>query len=131
MRALVLELAEGDTLADRIGGGRLPVRDALIIARQIAEALEAAHGKGIVHRDLKPANIKTRPDGNAKVLDFGLAKALAEEDSDPDATSTRTGVTREGLVLGTAGFMSPEQARGQRVDKRTDIWASVACSSNC
>ena len=123
MPALVLELIEGDTLADRIGSGRLPVREALTIGRQIADALETAHGKGIVHRDLKPANVKIRPDGVVKILDFGLAKALAEEGSDPDLSPTRSGATREGIVLGTAGYMSPEQARGQRVDKRTDIWA--------
>jgi serine/threonine protein kinase len=137
--ALVLELVEGDTLEEMLAtrarrqtsAGRspqsearsLPLRQALTIARQIAEALEAAHGKGIVHRDLKPANIKIRPDGTVKVLDFGLGKALAEEGSDPDLSATRSGATREGLVLGTVGYMSPEQARGQRVDKRTDIWA--------
>jgi len=114
IRALVLELVEGDTLADRVAGGPLPLREVLPIARQIAEALEAAHEKGIVHRDLKPANIKITPDGSVKVLDFGLAKATAE---------VTAGSTRDGVILGTAAYMSPEQARGRPVDKRTDIWA--------
>ena len=119
VRALVLELVEGETLADRIERGPLPARDALTIARQIADALDAAHEKGIVHRDLKPANIKVTPDGVVKVLDFGLAKATGEWQS-PTLT---LGSTQEGTILGTAAYMSPEQARGQAVDKRTDIWA--------
>jgi hypothetical protein len=125
IRALILELVEGDTLADRIAKGALPLQEALSIARQIAEALEAAHEKGVVHRDLKPANIKIAPQGVVKVLDFGLAKATAEA-SGPDLTQSPTvtsGSTRDGVILGTASYMSPEQARGRPVDKRTDIWA--------
>jgi serine/threonine protein kinase/Tol biopolymer transport system component len=125
-RALVLELVEGETLADRIRRGPAPVADALAIARQIADALDAAHEKGIVHRDLKPANIKVTPDGVVKVLDFGLAKAATGEGSTPDLTRSPTmtvGGTLEGTILGTAAYMSPEQTRGQAVDKRTDIWA--------
>jgi Tol biopolymer transport system component len=126
VRALVLELVEGDTLADRLQRGPVPVAEALAIARQIAEALEAAHEKGIIHRDLKPANIKVTPDGVVKVLDFGLAKASIGDGSTPDLTQSPTmtiGGTREGVILGTAAYMSPDQARGQAVDKRTDIWA--------
>jgi hypothetical protein len=126
MRALVLELVDGPTLADRIARGRIPVAEALTIARQIAEALEAAHEKGIVHRDLKPANVKLTRDGVVKVLDFGLAKAGVGDGVTSDLTHSPTvtiGGTREGLLLGTAAYMSPEQARGQAVDKRTDIWA--------
>ena len=125
MRALVLELVEGETLADLIAHGPIPVPDALTIARQIAEALDAAHEKGIIHRDLKPANIKVTPDGIVKVLDFGLARIVSANDgstSDSGPTITIEG-TREGLVMGTAAYMSPEQARGKTVDKRTDIWA--------
>jgi serine/threonine protein kinase len=124
VRALVLELVEGDTLADRIARGPLSLTDALPIARQIAEALEAAHEKGIVHRDLKPANIKITPAGTVKVLDFGLAKA--GDGGGPNLSQSPTltiGGTRDGILLGTAAYMSPEQARGQVVDKRTDIWA--------
>jgi serine/threonine protein kinase len=119
VRGLVLELVEGLTLSDRLARGPLPAAEALAIARQVADALEAAHEKGIVHRDLKPANIKVTPGGVVKVLDFGLAKALAGDlwsDEPPD-------VTRDGLILGTVGYMSPEQARGKAIDKRTDIWA--------
>jgi serine/threonine protein kinase/Tol biopolymer transport system component len=126
VKALVLELVEGETLAERIHRGRVPVTEALTIARQIADALDAAHEKGIVHRDLKPANIKVTPDGVVKVLDFGLAKAASGEGSTPGLTQSPTvtvGGTQEGTVLGTAAYMSPEQARGQPVDKRTDIWA--------
>ena len=106
----------------------MPLADALPIARQIAEALEAAHEKGIVHRDLKPANIKITPDGMVKVLDFGLAKARERATrlgpgSDAVARRSRSAGTREGVILGTPAYMSPEQARGQAVDKRTDIWA--------
>ena len=124
--ALVLELVDGPTLADRLASGPLPVPDALRIAGQIADALEAAHEKGIIHRDLKPANIKITPDGIVKVLDFGLAKAASGGGAGSDPSQSPTGSlggTREGLILGTAAYMSPEQARGQRVDKRTDIWA--------
>jgi serine/threonine protein kinase/Tol biopolymer transport system component len=120
VRALVLELVEGETVADRIQRGPVPVTDALAIARQIADALDAAHEKGIVHRDLKPANIKVTPDGVVKVLDFGLAKAATGEWQSP---MVAVDSTQEGTILGTAAYMSPEQARGQPVDKRTDIWA--------
>jgi Tol biopolymer transport system component len=127
--ALVMELVEGPTLADRIAAGPVPVDEALPYARQIAEALEAAHEQGIVHRDLKPANIKLRPDGVVKVLDFGLAKALqpssaghADVTASPTITSPAM-MTNAGVILGTAAYMSPEQARGKAVDKRTDIWA--------
>ena len=126
VRALVLELVEGDTLADRIRGGPSPMPEALTIARQIADALETAHEKGIIHRDLKPANIKITPDGVVKVLDFGLAKATGGDGSSPDLSQSPTatsGDTREGIVLGTAAYMSPDQARGKLVDKRSDIWA--------
>ena len=126
IHALVLELIDGDTLADVIAQGPVAVRDALPIARQIAEALEAAHEKGVIHRDLKPANIKIRTDGTVKVLDFGLAKLLesplAPSPMTMSSTLTNQG-TLEGVILGTAAYMSPEQARGKSVDKRTDIWA--------
>lgn len=125
--ALVMELVEGMTLADRMGRGLLPVDEALSIARQIAEALDAAHERGIVHRDLKPANVMVRGDGVVKILDFGLAKALDPDLSATDPsdlpTMTNEALTRAGVILGTAAYMSPEQARGQRVDKRTDVWA--------
>ncbi len=124
--ALVMELAEGEGLDERIARGPVPVEDAIPLASQIAEALEAAHEKGIVHRDLKPANVKVRPDGTVKVLDFGLAKAWEEPgaNSDPALSPTITGHhTRAGVILGTAAYMSPEQARGKPVDKRADIWA--------
>jgi len=127
---LVMELVEGATLADCIAKGAIPVDEALLIARQIAEALEAAHEQGIVHRDLKPANIKVRHDGMVKVLDFGLAKAMepasAQRHSDAfsqSPTITTPAHTMQGAILGTAAYMSPEQARGRPVDKRTDIWA--------
>jgi len=117
--ALVLELVDGDTLAERLDKGSIPVDDTLTIARQIADALDAAHGHGIVHRDLKPANIKFASIDAVKVLDFGLAKFVAA----PDSAKVPTDVTGEGMVVGTAAYMSPEQARGKAVDKRTDIWA--------
>jgi serine/threonine protein kinase len=123
--ALVMELVEGDTLADRIARGPIPIQDALPIARQIAEALAAAHEQGIIHRDLKPANVKVRPDGSVKVLDFGLAK-WTEPTGTVDAMNSPTlsaGSTQQGLILGTAAYMSPEQASGQRVDRRTDLWS--------
>ena len=123
---LVMELIEGPTLADRIKEGSVPLEEALAIARQIAEALEAAHEKGIVHRDLKPANVKVKPDGTVKVLDFGLAKAAEEPDAADDPNNSPTVInsrTQAGIVLGTAAYMSPEQARGAAVDKRADIWA--------
>jgi Tol biopolymer transport system component len=124
---LVMELVSGETLADRIKrDGAVPVEEALNIAKQIAEALEAAHEKGIIHRDLKPANVKVTPEGKVKVLDFGLAKAFAGDvaDSNPSQSPTLSAVaTMQGVLLGTAAYMSPEQARGKAVDKRTDIWA--------
>jgi Tol biopolymer transport system component len=127
-KALVMELVEGSTVADLLLKGAIPVDEALLIARQIAEALEAAHERGIIHRDLKPANIKRRPDGTVKVLDFGLAKAIeptgATRDGQAEAmTITTPAMTQAGIVLGTAAYMSPEQARGADVDRRTDIWA--------
>ena len=128
IKALVMELVDGPTLADRIAQGPIRVDEALSIARQIAEALEAAHEQGIIHRDLKPANIKVRPDGTVTVLDFGLAKAM-----DPAAamspglsqspTITTPAMTQAGMILGTTAYMAPEQARGKSVDKRSDIWA--------
>ncbi len=126
---LVMELADGEDLSVRIGRGALPLDEALDLARQIAAGLEAAHARGIVHRDLKPANVKVLPDGTVKVLDFGLAKAFGDEPGvggEPDLTSSPTQLlaqTREGTILGTAAYMSPEQARGRAVDWRTDIWA--------
>jgi serine/threonine protein kinase/Tol biopolymer transport system component len=123
--ALVMELVEGPTLADRIAKGPLPPDEALGIAMQIADALEAAHSRSIVHRDLKPANIKLRPDGTVKVLDFGIAKALEPESirTEPQSPMLTTPATQVGVILGTAAYMSPEQAKGQPVDQRTDIWA--------
>jgi Tol biopolymer transport system component len=124
---LVMELVEGTTLADRIAAGPLPLGEALAVARQIIEALDAAHEQGIVHRDLKPANIKVRSDSSVKVLDFGLAKAVepgAEASSATQSpTLTSPAMTQAGMILGTAAYMSPEQARGRTVDRRTDIWA--------
>ena len=127
-KALVLELVEGPTLADRIAEGPIPVEEALPIAKQIAEALEAAHAAGIVHRDLKPANIKLRADGTVKVLDFGLAKATGPSQGTNSSLSisptiTSPAMTQAGLILGTAAYMSPEQAKGKAVDKRADVWA--------
>jgi Tol biopolymer transport system component len=136
IRALVLELVEGPTLANRIAAGAIPIDDALPIARQIADALEAAHEQGIVHRDLKPANVKVRPDGTSKVLDFGLGKMLdtgsdgsggssgsAGFDASASPTITTPAMTQLGVILGTAAYMSPEQAKGRGVDRRSDIWA--------
>jgi serine/threonine-protein kinase len=123
---LVMELVEGPTLAGRIQQGAIPLDEALSVARQIADALEAAHEKGIIHRDLKPANIKIKPDGVVKVLDFGLAKIAepaAATDNPEDSPTLTIEATRIGQVLGTAAYMAPEQARGQKVDKRADIWA--------
>ena len=124
-KALVLELVEGPTLADRIAQGPIPVDEVLPIAKQIAEALEAAHEQGVIHRDLKPANIKVRDDGTVKALDFGLAKALDTTPAgDPSQSPTVTAAaTQMGVIMGTAAYMSPEQARGRPVDKRADIWA--------
>jgi serine/threonine protein kinase len=126
IRGLVLELVEGPTLADRLQQGPVPLSEALRMAQQIADALDAAHEKGIIHRDLKPANVKIAPEGTVKVLDFGLAKAAAADGSTPDLSQSPTvtvGGTRDGIILGSAAYMSPEQARGKPVDKRTDIWA--------
>ena len=127
---LVLELVPGETLADRIKGGRIPIDEALPLFKQIAEGLEAAHEKGVIHRDLKPANIKVTPEGKVKVLDFGLAKAMVEETPTQQMSESPT-ITREhtetGVLLGTAPYMSPEQARGKPVDKRVDIWAFGCC----
>ncbi len=123
---LAMELVEGETLAERVAKGPLPVEEALEVSRQIAEALEAAHESGIIHRDLKPANIKLKPDGTVKVLDFGLAKTLdgdgVTNDGSDSPTITEMG-TASGVILGTASYMSPEQARGKTVDRRTDVWA--------
>jgi serine/threonine protein kinase len=128
MTALVMELVEGDDLSQRIARGAIPVDEALPIARQIADAVEGAHEQGIVHRDLKPANIKVRDDGTVKVLDFGLAKALepagnASADLANSPTITTPAMTQVGLILGTAAYMSPEQAKGRPADKRSDVWA--------
>ncbi len=133
LKAIVMELVDGPTLADRIASGAIPLDEALAIVRQILDALEAAHDQGVVHRDLKPANIKVRRDGAVKVLDFGLAKlaqelgpksAAARFDATISPTITSPALmTGVGVILGTAAYMSPEQARGKPVDKRTDIWA--------
>jgi serine/threonine protein kinase len=134
VRGLVMELVDGETLADRISRGAIPVDEALAIAKQIAEALEAAHEQGIIHRDLKPANIKVRDDGMVKVLDFGLAKLAESAGSgqqaagslpvtmSPTITSPAL-MTGVGVLLGTAAYMAPEQAKGRAADKRSDIWA--------
>ena len=127
-RALVLELVDGPTLAERIAEGPVPLDEARSIARQIADALESAHAAGVVHRDLKPANVKLRPDGTVKVLDFGLAKALDASPTSPDLSASPTisltaAATQMGVVLGTAAYMAPEQASGKPVDKRADVWA--------
>ena len=125
--ALVLELVDGETLAEKIRRGPIPIAEALQIALQIAEAIEAAHEKNVIHRDLKPANVKITPEGKVKVLDFGLAKALGDEsDGVPDPAESPTlsrAATAAGIILGTAGYMAPEQARGKPVDRRADIWA--------
>ena len=126
IRALVMELVEGQTLAERIAKGSIPLEEVLSIAQQIAEALEYAHERGIIHRDLKPGNINLTPDGQVKVLDFGLAKALEGEDSEVSISTSPTisaAATRAGVLLGTAAYMSPEQAKGKAVDRRADIWA--------
>src|SRR3954469_10530307 len=129
MTALVMEFVEGPTLADRIAQGALPLDEAIAVAKQIAEALEVAHDQGIVHRDLKPANVKVRADGTVKVLDFGLAKTLAPAGAAalPASTDTPTitspAMTHAGVILGTAAYMSPEQAAGKPAGKQADVWA--------
>src|SRR6187401_3581290 len=128
VRALVMELVEGEDLSQRIARGAIPIDEALPIAKQVSEALEAAHEQGIIHRDLKPANIKVRSDGTVKVLDFGLAKAMEPTGAmspsmSMSPTITTPAMTQAGMILGTAAYMSPEQARGKTVDKRADIWA--------
>src|SRR5215467_2487397 len=127
-RFLVLELIEGETLAERIHQGPIPLEDSLDIAKRICEALEAAHEKGIVHRDLKPANVKVTPDGKVKVLDFGLAKAVESTSNNTALSNSPTlvnslGATNAGMIIGTAAYMSPEQTKGKPVDRRADIWA--------
>ncbi len=122
VRFLVLECVPGDTLQERLAKSPLPIEEALDVCRQIAEAVEAAHGQGIIHRDLKPANVKLTPDGTVKVLDFGLAKIFDEKPPGGDPRLAPT-VTQEGVILGTIPYMSPEQARGKPVDKRTDVWS--------
>ncbi len=137
IRALVLELVEGPTLADRLSHGPLPLDEALAVGLQMAEALEYAHEHGVVHRDLKPANVKLTPDGKVKVLDFGLAKALAGDPSSLTATQLAQsptithGATSDGVILGTAAYMAPEQAKGRPVDKRADIWGFGAVLYEC
>ena len=125
-RFLVLEYVEGETLQARLSKGAMPLEDALALWRQIAEGLEAAHERGIIHRDLKPANVMITSEEKVKILDFGLAKALADETQSIDSSQSPTlteSMTRPGVILGTAAYMSPEQAKGKSVDKRADIWA--------
>jgi serine/threonine protein kinase len=127
VRALVMELVPGATLGDRIKTGALPLSDALVVAKQIADALEAAHDRGVIHRDLKPANVMHTPDGVVKVLDFGLAAVAlvsSPNAADPMNSPTLTmHATQAGMIMGTAAYMSPEQAAGKPVDKRADIWS--------
>jgi serine/threonine protein kinase len=121
---IVLEMVEGETLADRMKAGPIPIEESLKLSLQMAEALEMAHEKGIIHRDLKPANVKITPEGTLKVLDFGLAKTFAEELEDrPYPPESSDAITQKGLILGTAAYMSPEQAKGKDLDKRTDVWS--------
>jgi len=126
IRALVMELVEGPNLAERIRGGPVPMDEALPIARQVADAVEYAHDNNVIHRDLKPANIKVKADGMVKVLDFGLAKALSDEPTEADMSNSPTlsmAATLQGVILGTAAYMAPEQAKGKKVDRRADVWA--------
>jgi serine/threonine protein kinase len=122
VRFLVMEFVPGPTVAQRLEAGPLPIDESLHLGRQIAEALEAAHERGVIHRDLKPGNVKITPEGKVKLLDFGLAKAIAAGASPADETTTHE-ATREGIILGTPYYMSPEQVRGQTLDRRTDIWS--------
>src|SRR5512143_3778477 len=125
-RFIVMELVEGETLAQRLSKGALPIDESLGICKQIAEGLEAAHEKGVIHRDLKPANVMITEGDEVKILDFGLAKALSDETESADSSHSPTlteAMTRPGVILGTAAYMSPEQAKGKAVDKRADIWA--------
>src|SRR5262245_33253982 len=125
-RFLIMELIEGETLADRIARGPIPLDESLAIAKQICQALQTAHEKGIIHRDLKPSNVKILPDDKVKVLDFGLAKAIENTPTNPALTNSPTlsmAATGAGMILGTAAYMSPEQTRGRRADQRSDIWA--------
>src|SRR5512146_1435523 len=125
-RFIVMELVEGETLAQRLSKGALPIDEALGTCKQIAEGLEAAHEKGVIHRDLKPANVMITEGDKVKILDFGLAKALSDETQGVDSSHSPTlteAMTRPGVILGTAAYMSPEQAKGKAVDKRADIWA--------
>src|ERR1700681_3777711 len=125
-RGLVLALIEGPTLADRIEPGPIPLDEAVAMSKQIIEALEYAHDRGVVHRDLKPANVKITPEGGVKVLDFGLAKVLEDERPQPSGTDSPTltlGHTQAGVILGTAAYMSPEQAVGKKADRRSDIFS--------
>ena len=131
---LVLELVPGETLAERISRGPIPLEEALDIATKMAEALEEAHEQGIVHRDLKPANVKQTEDGKIKVLDYGLAKVFQEETPDADSSMSPTltrDATRVGVILGTAAYMSPEQAKGKKVDKGRMFGRSVSCCMRC
>src|SRR5512143_822971 len=133
-RFLVLELVDGETLAQRLSKGPLPLEEALGICRQIAEGLEAAHEKAVIHRDLKPANVMITEGDKVKILDFGLAKALSGETQTADASQSPTiteAMTQPGIVLGTAAYMSPEQAKGKTVDKRADIWAFGCIMYEC
>src|SRR6266852_6166683 len=128
VRALVMELVEGEDLSAHIGRGPIPLAEALPIAKQMADALEAVHEQGIIHRDLKPANVKVRADGTVKVLDFGLAKALEPAGAmspgmSMSPTITTPAMTQSGMMLGTAAYMSPEQAKGRAADRRSDVWA--------
>src|SRR5512147_1024304 len=125
-RFIVMELVAGETLAQRLSKGALPIDEALGICKQIAEGLEAAHEKGVIHRDLKPANVMITEGDKVKILDFGLAKALADESQSVDSSHSPTiteAMTHPGVILGTAAYMSPEQAKGKTVDKRADVWA--------